>query len=226
MTGQEAVDLIMDRLGGRTDSELRTKIVGEMKMAQTTQCHRLDFFPWFLHKQWSTSDDPAFKLNASGSTVALPSDFWGMDDDQALCGVWTYDTGNDVWRTMTRRNAQVSDAQNLMWTNYEESEPQYYDLSGLSIVFSPTSQYARNLYIGYFKKETTAPADSAGTTLWLTHAPDVLVGYTGYHVAKFIVRDAEAADMFTAYADAAIKQLRVENERRIHMMQTYAMGED
>lgn len=220
MNGSAAVDLIMSRLGNRTQASLRSIVVSEMEIVQSDLLDRLEFKPWFLR-----TTDSTLVTVAESDTVTLPSNFSGFDDDWG--GVWWKDTSRasyDQWTKLEKiRYADAVAA-------YRDDEdgllgsPKVFDIANLTLLLRPVPDMVYSLKLDYYKLDT-APTDTTATNLWLTYAPKLLIASTAQIVAATHLQNTELAQTMQGEMETALKQLWKTHERRTHEQMSYNMGE-
>lgn len=220
MNGNTAVDLIMSRLGNRTQASLRAIIIAEMTLTQSDIAQRLDFRPWFL-RETNTS----LATVAEVDSVTLPSDFDGFDEDWG--GVWWKDTNlpeYDQWTKVER--LRLSDAV----AAYRDGEdgvlgsPEVFDIANLTLLLRPVPDAVYSLKIEYYKNDA-APTDTSSTNLWLTYAPKLLIATTAQTVAAQHLQNADLAQTMQGEMQTALQSLWKAHESRIHDQMSYNMGE-
>lgn len=220
MNGNTAVNLIMSRLGNRTQASLRAIVAGEMEIVQSDLVERLDFKPWFLRETDST-----LVTVAESDSVTLPSDFNGFDEDWG--GVWWQDTSRPSYDQWTKlEKIRYADAV----AAYRDDEdgllgsPKVFDIANLTLLLRPVPDIVYSIKVDYYKNDT-APADSASTNLWLTNAPKLLIAATAQIVAATHLQNADLAATMQGEMQTAVQQLWKTHERRIHEQMSYNMGE-
>ena len=78
MNGNAALNLIMGRLGNRTQQSLRDNVLLEMQLAQDGCKERIGILPWFLFLDYTAA---SFVTVPSQEYVDLPTDFLELDDE-------------------------------------------------------------------------------------------------------------------------------------------------
>jgi hypothetical protein len=219
MTGAQALNLIMARLGNRTGTTLRANILLEMQLAQDNFTEKLKFMPWFLREDYTNA---GFVTVDGVETVAVPASHLRIDDEWgALFYQDTTITSTDQWMPI-RKDAYLA----FKDKEFEavDGKPQYFDILGTLIYLRPYPDAAYPLRILHYKKDT-ALTDDSNTNLWLTYAQNWLIGEAGFVAASLHVKDDAAAQYFLALAQQARDGLLVETEARKHSGQSYSMGE-
>jgi len=191
MLRDEAVDIIADRLGNRTD--LDTRIIAEMQLSQT-----------MLEQTWGATDMPWFLLKelgeqASTSTVAgqerleVPSDFLREPEGGAL---WVQDT-DGTWSGLCKHDIDF-----LRKHESATGLPRGYALVGKYFRFYPTPDAAYSVRMLYYASDTVLSSNV--TNSWLTYAPELLIASTGARIAYYI-QDQQVAQLFLAQREIAFR---------------------
>lgn len=218
MTGAQALDILMSRLGSRTDAALRAALLLEINY-KMRELERMPFLPWFLQ-----DEDSTVVTTANVEYASVPADFLRFDDDWG--GVFYQDTaisGPDQWVELTRTPYPT------MKQKHSEDEagntPQLFDIIRQRIYLRPIPDGVYTLrFLGYFAD--TAIADDETTNQWLTEGFDWLLAETGFKVASLQMQHAELAKVFAAELQRA--QKRVSDETTARKMDAYMpqMGDD
>lgn len=212
MNGNTAVDLIMSRLGNRTQASLRTIVLGEMEIVQSDLVERLDFKPWFLLSEDTTTD-----CTIAEPRLALPPDFLQEAEDGAL---WYLLNSTPVY--MKRKDWDTLSA------GYNDGQgngpPEYYALTGGYFHLFPAPDIVYTFHMRYYQIDA-APTDTATTNLWLTHAPKLLIAATAQIVAATHLQNADLAATMQGEMQTAVTQLWKATEERLHSNREYNMGE-
>ncbi len=219
MNGNAALDLIMARLGNRTQAALRANVLLEMQLAQDNAKERLGVIPWFLFLDYTNA---GFVTVASQEYVNLPTDFWELDDEKsALYWKDTTITSPDQWREIKR------DPFPTMKKRYEEQvsgDPKLFDIIGSRIYLRPIPSAARDLRLLYYKKDAS-PTDAASENLWLKDAANWLIGEAGFAAATLHVKDELASVAFDKMRVAAAEGLFRRHNAWLFTSIDYAMGD-
>jgi len=218
MTGAQALNLLMARLGNRTQAALRTNILLELQLVQDNFFEKLKFLPWFLQEDYTNA---GFVTVASTEYVAVPTGHLRIDDEWgALYYLDTTATTPDQWKEI--KKAAYNDFKAKLAASVI-GKPVYFDIIGTRIYMRPIPDAAYALRILHYKKDT-AIADDANSNLWLTYAQNWIIGEAGFVAASLHVKDSDAAQFFMALAQQARENLLVETEARKHSGQSYMMG--
>lgn len=199
MLRDAAVNLLMARLGQRTDASLKDQIIAEMSFAQEQilEANATQF--WFQY-----AEDVSLVTVASTETVALPTDFLIEYEDGGLYVVDT--TGKEHlidredWDTI-RTHVSLSG----------EGQPTHYDLLGDNIHLRKIPDNVYSLKLQYFAKQ----ADISGVlgdgnnieNGWLKHAADLLMAETGTIIAGQYIQSESMIQLFGAQKQVALDRL-------------------
>lgn len=221
MNGNDAIDMIMDRLN-RTDSALRSTILREMNLLMHSKLEMGPSPPWFL-----LADDPTTMVTVAGQEwVTLPTGFLRFDDDAEIGGIFIYDseiTGPDRWQELPR--SSYNKMQNYYYAEDSGSVPAVYDLVDDKAYFRPVPDDVYQLRIwGYFAD--TDCTDGATANQWLTKAPDVLIAETAHQVARVHLRNPELAQSMEPDRQAARDRVYRAHIAFIESMKSREMGDD
>lgn len=185
MTGQEALDLLMMRLGNRTDSETRAALLLELNEAK----NRLEQSP--NRPSLLIYTDSALVTTAAQETLALPTDFLGEIEGEQPYYLYNNDR---IYLSRGRREAL------LLAYGTEPGRPLTYALQE-QMFFYPIPDNTYTLTWRYYKKQGTI-ADDAVQNTWLTQFGDLLMGSVGVLFATTVLRDLAAAQSFQRLLDA------------------------
>lgn len=227
MNGSAALDLVMNRLGRRTNTELRAALILEMALVQEVQ-EGGPIKYWFQRAL-----DTSLTTTANSELVTLPSNFLAFDEDWGAVYVMDPDSTypdpyiklqKDIYSDMQERfvNDDGSDSAQLP----ERWAPIGKNSSGShQIALRAIPQDTFNLKILYYASDS-APTDAATTNLWLTNAADLLIAETGIVAAGQYVNDKSALAVFAEQAKRARERLWQRNEDLKHAELNYVMGEN
>lgn len=227
MEGADALNLVMARLGNRTDTAIRAAALLEMKLLQT----RLEggpTKPWFLFDRYASPDGGVtfFETTAGSGSLALPSTFLDLDEDEHMVYLFSTETGltTSLSNVVARlERTTILNAELSVRAPGERAMPKAYAVIGQRIYFRPLADKAYIVQVpGYYA--TTAVDDSTAENLWLKWFPDLMIAGTVYEMATKHIRDNEIAVVAKADFDAATRRLSVENESRKHTAMRYVMG--
>jgi hypothetical protein len=211
VTTKDLLDLLMGRLGSRTQANLRVTCLAEMRLAQ----ERLEAMPdkaWFLWK--------VVPVNLSTLTHDLGAEFLGFDD--TLGGLWVK-PGTD-WANLER--VPHEQARAGLWTTSDAV--QAWDLQGsvLSFYPGPLVGVMPVEVGGYFKQAVLNDAQTgAGSTNgWTTHESSLLLATAGEVVASTHLQHPQLAEQFSRLKGEAAAQLSATNVSRKHGLMRHVMG--
>ena len=169
------VDLLMNRLGARTSSTLRDKIISEMVFVQENTLEGGDFLPWFL----ITNDDTLVSV-ASQEYINLPSDFIREWEDG---GFWVNDSTDTVnpWKQLVRDDYDIIKKKSPPTT---EDAPARYDRDGSRLLLRPIPDRVYSFDLWYYQQDsslagTYGDAGASEENGWLQHASDWMLGEVG-----------------------------------------------
>jgi len=192
MLRDAAVDLLMLRLGNRTDTALRNIIISEMEFVQTTVLEATFPLPWFLLKK-----DATLVTVVGDETVAAPADFLAEWEDGGLARI----DGDGKEVKMVREDyAIIRDQKDGSGT------PDYYDLINKVYYLRYVPSTIITLVPWYFGKAATL-AGVYGTNnvenAWLADAADLLIAETGTLLAVNHLQSPKMAASFLGQAQQA-----------------------
>jgi len=220
MLRDAAVDLIMKRLGNRSDVALRDDIINEMVYVQENILEGGPSFPLFLITEISTA-----LATALDERLKLPGDFLREWEDGAL---YYFDTNDAVnpWKPLIRDDW---DAIKAAHTTATPALPTHYDIAGDYFLLAPTPDQAYTYKFRYYGADATL-AGVYGTNnienLWLDKASDWLIGETGAIIATQYLVSNKLHQMFVAQATRGSKRV---NDLDISMRESNksrSMGDD
>ena len=205
MTGQELLDLLRFRLGKRTSTDLPdVTMLLEINELVKNKLQKAATLPWFLQ-----DEDVTISTVASTEYIALPSDFLAFDDDDEWSEIAYRNTTIEVPDQWVKLENHDFNAVRKAYRENVSGKPEYYGLVGLRAYLRPIPDAIYNIRFRFYAADSAITA-SSGTTLWLTHASDLLIAQSGYIFGRFYLRDPEVADSFTD--DIAIANDRILRE--------------
>lgn len=222
MTRDEAVDIIMKRLGNRTDTSLRDDIIAEMVVTQATLLEGGPWLPWFLIKQDTLS------LSADAYSVALPTDFLQEWEDG---GLYHFDasasSGSNPWTLLIRDDWDVIEN---TYANTTTGKPTHYDIVGNNILVAPTADVAYTLYYRYFGADDTLEGTYGDANNveneWLKYAQDWFMGEVGVVIAGQYLQSDTMLKIFSVQAQIGRNRVRALDISRAESNKRRAMGDD
>lgn len=214
MTPQAILNLLMVRLGNRTDTTLRANCLLEMNLAQETKLEGGAWLPWF-----ALGDEEDMAVVAGTREVALPTGFLRLSDEIPL-----YILDDDgQYQKMTQRDKDEL-IEMFGATASETGElPIDYCIEGNNVVLFPMPSVNRTIKCKAFAKDV-ALADDTTENGWSRYAPDWLLAATGERVALFHLQDQETAAGFVAEQQIAMNRVQVADIARKEAGRTRQMG--
>lgn len=211
MTGAQLLDMVMQRLGNRTDATLRAALAVEMAAAQEFVLEQMDFVPWFL-----LSENTSTTTTATEPRLALPSDFIMEDEDGALI----YETADGVKTLLPKDEFDYAIE---YFADTAVGPPQAYALVGDYFYLFPTPDAAYTINLRYFAHDT-APTDTGTTNKWLSQAAMLLLAETGRVGASLYIQNQELAISFTEEYKRQKDLLWKKHEARMIVNRDIRMG--
>ena len=214
MTRDEAIALIQQQLGFRTD--LESTIILNLKAAQLL-LEKEPTKPWFL-----LSEDSYVRTTAAEQRLQLPSDFLQEAEEAVLRYVPDEDDDADV--DTSNEVELVKEDYDVLRVNYKsnvEGPPEAYALVGEYFRLFPTPDDDYLIRMIYYKQDTVL--DTNVENAWLKHAPYVLMGKAGWQIASAL-RDSFAQTTFSKWEAQGRVILFSQNEARAHVNRSYQVG--
>lgn len=181
MLNSEVLDLIQGRLGNRTGSVIRTKVLSELN-EKIRQLELRETLPWFLEDIWEPT------AIASQDYIALPSDFLRLNDETNV-EVRNTTITPPQWSKLVK----VSYAKLREETaNAEAQLPAGFAFYGERMYLGPTPDTTYAFRVPYFKR--TAPLvdnSSAVSNKWLLEFFNYVTLDTIMFLAKTHLRDVQ-----------------------------------
>lgn len=190
MQRDAAVDLLMGRLGRRTNASLKDDIIREMVFVQENLMEGGEFLPWFL----ITNDDTLVTV-ADQEYVALPSDFIREWEDGGLFR----ETGD---ATAPKKLIERDDYDIITLKHPGTGTPLKYDRDETYMYLRPIPDSVIDLELWYYQKDTSLAGvyGGAGATTengWLLWASDWLIAETGVIISgQYIKEDPNLTNGF------------------------------
>lgn len=210
MNTAETLTLMLERLGNRKSSDIRAKCLRELNRA----LERLEsgaFLPWFLEKEWTPSTSTGI------DHIDLPSDFL-MEVEEGNLRVYL----NNDWSPIDTK----VDLEVLRDAVYDSAGvPQAYAIFGEKLYIGPTPDGAYQLSLPYYQRSAALVDDATSNSRWLREGGEWLICTALQRVAKYHIRDNEAAADFKTEARDAKTELYKAHEARKHVNQDYKMEE-
>ena len=203
MLRDAAVDLLMLRLGQRTNTNLRGQIIGEMVFVQENLMEGNATQFWFTLK-----DSSGLVTVADTETVTLPSDFMQEWEEGALYVTDASGSQKEVkkadWDTIAIHT-------NLSGTGL----PEFYsiDITNISLRKIPDVVYTLDIkYHGSQEDLSGVYGDAANVeNAWLKYASDWMIAETGMIIASQYLQSESMTAMFHAQSQIALDRLIKKN---------------
>ncbi len=205
MTGAEAIALIHNRLGQKDG--LDAWILTELQSAQNS-LELAEWLPYFLLTK------AAGATVADAQTVVTPTGYLRVYEN---AGLWLVNGTKNV-----RLIKEDYDVLFKKFGTTDTEVPENYAEVGTTIYVFPVPDAAYVLNYFYYRNDPTAVA-TGSTNLWLTNAPEPLVGFAGAQVATYL-RDKEAVPLFAQSGAAHMAQLQRADTAREVNDRSYEMG--
>ncbi len=220
MLRDAAVDLIMKRLGNRSDTSLRNDIINEMVYVQETILEGGPFYPFFLVTEISTAVS-----TVSDERLTLPSDFLHEWEDGALYYFDAADTSSP-WKPLIRDDW---DALKAAHTTADDALPTHYDIAGNYFLLTPTPDQIYTYKFRYYGADValTGPYGTNNIeNIWLDKAADWLIGEVGAIIATQYLLSDKLHTMFVAQATRGRKRIKDLTTSMEESNKSRTMGED
>ena len=205
MTGAEAITLIHNRLGQR--SGLDAWILTELQSAQAS-LELAEWLPYFLLEK------TAGATVADTQTISPPTGYLRVYEN---AGLWLVNGTKDV--------RLVKEDYDVLFKKFGTTDtgvPENYAEVGTTLYVFPVPDAVYVVNYFYYKNDPTAVATGT-TNLWLTYAPELMIGFAGAQVATYL-RDQEAIALFAQSASARLTQLQRNDTAREVNDRQYEMG--
>jgi len=203
MTRDEVVDTLMRRFHNRTESSntVRDAIIAEILLAIPNSLEAQPELPWFLLEEvpfTTTAAQDSASLDAEFLAVWEEGGFYLQNDD----GTET-ELSVDDWSWIKKNYVSYVGSS-------ENASPQYLAVIGSTAYMKPTPDDVYTINYWQFKKDDISglsgsygDANAANTSLWLTYAPEWVMGEVGAIVASTMLNDQASAQNFVALANRA-----------------------
>lgn len=191
------LDLLMSRLGNRTEPSLRAICLSEMVLAQQTALEGGDQLFWFL-----ITEDATAVTEVDERRVELPSDFIReVDEEKPLLYVPSDDT-DEIQLIKKAYDEALSH-----YGSTAEGPPEVYALRGDYLMIFPKPDDVYTLkFPGYYARQTVV-SDTGTENAWTINAPDLLLAETGVVVATQHLQNPDKATLFLAQVARARERL-------------------
>ena len=217
MIRDSAVDLLMGRLGNRSNATLQQAVIDEMVFVQENVLEGALELPWFCLSEKSYA-----VTTPSEERLALPSDFlaeWEEGDIFLL-------ESDGSQTPLIRADWDVIKIQDSLKGS---GKPTHYDIGGDYYLFRKIPDDTYTIQQRYYQRQTSL-AGSYGDAAnvennWLKWASDWLLAETGIRVAKYRLQSEKMANLFVNDVVAARERIRLKNIAMIESNKIRSMGD-
>lgn len=220
MNFNTAFDLLMNRLGNRTDPNLRASMVIEAVHVQQGILERDPFKPWFLRRE-----SESYFTTSGVAAFTMPTDFLDFDPEEQEEYIQAEDTTQPFpWIRMERQPA------NYLAQKFEGEaigKPTAFSLGMDGIMsFRPVPDAAYALRLEYYGQESQLPEDSATTNNWLRHASEWFLGELGLIMSTQYLQDDNLGQTFAQQALRGKQRLQHLDTAKREALVFRSMGDD
>ena len=219
----QAIQLIQFKLGRRRDLDEQIRLMLDVRQEAL---EKSDILPWFLAQKIPMAWVLGPGVTVPPNPAPLPA-LWLREHDQS--GVFVeIPTAEPNRREVALTKITLEKGRAI----YGQSTgcPKAYALVGGNIQFFPAPDKVYTIFFDCYAKDILPSVafesnGNAGTNLWLTHAPNVLIE----DVVKNLcldMRDANGAQAATMRFADAWRGVMIETVERMEMNQLRTMGED
>lgn len=217
MTRDEAIDLLVLRLGDWTEGKDKGYILGELKQSQIALeqgAGMEDELPWFLLNDIFDAANNLQNEATALDQIIIPSDFLEEDKKGTL---WMYDsTEENPWIKLTKSDT----VQDILEARREYSvvsgvntTPTHYAIHKGVILLGPEYPSVQETFRwSYYKKDTVLDTNIENN--WLKYAPDLLIAHAGVTLAGGYLQNADKKTWFEGMVAHYIDLLKNSNKRR------------
>jgi hypothetical protein len=178
MQGIQILNLLMARLGNRTEPELRALCLLEMQLAQETIMEGGPVLPWFI-----VTEEATVLTTPQERRVEVPEDFIReVDQEKPLM----YRPASEADKVLDKKSFEEA----MTWYgSNSEGPPEVYAMRGDYFMIFPKPDAAYTLVLpGYYARQT-APADSTAENKWQKWASDLCIATAGKQIAEKHIKD-------------------------------------
>lgn len=209
---QESLNVLMSRLGNRTDPDLRQACLREMKLAQES-LEASETLPWFL-----LSETTFARTEAGERRIPLPPDFLRESEEQELVVIV-----DDVRVTLPKGDYDTLRAEAEGITGV----PQAYTLRGQYLVLFPTPDAEYSVEFSSYYARQEPPSDTADSqNAWFKNFPDLMMARAGLVIASMNLKDGELTALFDGLLKEAQRRLFHAEVAREEANRTRMMEDD
>lgn len=216
MTGAQAMDLVMARLGGRSNTALRASLLVEMNQLQAQTLEQGEVLPWFL-----ITTNSSLVLTVGNRALSLPTGFLRELEEDTLIEIQD-STGE--WNSMEKKEYEYNRVQ---YADSDTSElPRFYSLVGTEILTFPKPTVASPVRLRYFGAQpVVADTSATPTNQWLLQASDLLIAETVLiGASQYVYEDADKVLARQAFVTKARTRLHNANTARMEANMNRTMG--
>lgn len=217
MNVSDCLDLLMSRLGNRTEAGLRATCLLEMKLFQQTKLERGLTMPWFI-----LSETASATTTAGERRVGLPDDFL-REDYEARVYLIT-EAGGKIELEKGEYSELVAMEDSSENEEESEGQPTHYSLKGGYFHLFPTPDQVYTVQFKYYASQAV-PADTTGSeNAWFENVPDLIIAAVGVIVAGQHIQDPEKVAMFAAQEQEARTRMALVETAREEAGRNRSMG--
>jgi hypothetical protein len=219
----QAIQLIQFKLGRRRDLDEQIRLMLDLRQAEL---ERMDILPWFLAKKTPMDWELPVGETTPNNPTPLPKG-WLREHDSSGVYIVLPDV---VPKAREVELVKITLEKGRATYGQSVGTPVAYTIFGGNIQFFPAPDKVYDVFFDCYSADVLPSVSfetfgDAGTNLWLTHAPLVLVEDVVYNIC-LDMRDATGSTTaMTRYQDAW-RKLMIETVERMEMNQLRTMGED
>lgn len=194
MNVKETLDLLMKRLGNRTDPDLRAACLLEMKIAQES-LESSETLPWFV-----LSEATYAETEAGERRVPLPPDFLRESQEQEF----------RYYQADGTKKSIVKGDYDRLRSEFEGTSgpPEYYAIRGQYLIVFPTPDAIYKVEFSSYYARQEPPTDTVESVNgWFRNFPDLILARAGFVVASVHLKDPELIQTFSALITEAQRRL-------------------
>lgn len=215
MTGAQALDILMGRLGKRNLASLRATALLEMNLVQSVELEKGHILPWFL-----ITESASVTLTVDERRIPVPEDFLEeLDEDGGLV----------ILDEEGKEHVLEKGSYDLLLGEYGSDAtsdlPLKYALIGDYFMTFPITTEARTIRMRYYASQD--PIEDGDTeNAWLKHAPDLLIAKTGMIMGSTHIQlPPDTLTAFNSQEVKALARLLAQTTSRAEANRSRNMGE-
>jgi hypothetical protein len=216
MNCKQLLDILMSRLGSRTQLALRANCLTELILVQQNVLERDSHLPWFLQTTNTALVTPS---DGVARSVALPADFLREADDGALFIIDSEGASHEV----VKDDYRILEQEHGLDATSEL--PLQYALR-TALEFFPIPLVERSLRLTYYAKAAIPTDSESSENAWLQYASDLMLAETGIVVATQHLQNPELGDSFAKLAIRARTRLFHDSVAREEAARARSAGDD